>query len=75
MTVPSTQYLRFLVPKTIPVMVLGNRSLKYGVLGPSRSRIEDSSGWRSSGWPKLPRLATAGPGVRPKTASGSDPFR
>ena len=32
---PSTQYLRFLVPKTIPLMVFGARELKYWVLGPS----------------------------------------
>ena len=31
---PSTQYLRFLVPKTIPSMVFGTRILKYWVLGP-----------------------------------------
>ena len=30
----STQYLRPLVPKTIPLMVLGTRDLKYRVLGP-----------------------------------------
>ena len=33
---PSTQYLRFLVPKTILLMVFGTRDLKYWVLGPSR---------------------------------------
>ena len=32
---PSTQYLRFLVPKTILFMVSGTRDLKYWVLGPS----------------------------------------
>ena len=32
---PSTQYLRSLVPKTIPLMVFGTRVLKYWVLGPS----------------------------------------
>ena len=32
---PSTQYLRFLVPKTILLMVFGPRVLKYWVLGPS----------------------------------------
>ena len=32
---PSTQYLRTLVPKTIPSMVFGTRVLKYWVLGPS----------------------------------------
>ena len=32
---PSTQYLRTLVPKTIPLMVFGTRVLKYWVLGPS----------------------------------------
>ena len=33
---PSTQYLRTLVSKTMPFMVLGTRVLKYWVLGPSR---------------------------------------
>ena len=32
---PSTKYLRFLVPKTILLMVFGTRVLKYWVLGPS----------------------------------------
>ena len=32
---PSTQYLRTLVPKTIPLMVFATRVLKYWVLGPS----------------------------------------
>ena len=32
---PSTQYLRFLVPKTILLVVFGTRNLKYWVLGPS----------------------------------------
>ena len=32
---PSSQYLRSLVPKTIPLMVFGPRVLKYCVLGPS----------------------------------------
>ena len=32
---PSTQYLRSMVPKTIPLMVFGTRVLNYGVLGPS----------------------------------------
>ena len=32
---PSTQYFRFLVPKTIFFMVFGTRVLKYWVLGPS----------------------------------------
>ena len=32
---PSTQCLRLLVPKTIPLMLLGTRILKYWVLGPS----------------------------------------
>ena len=32
---PSTQYLRLLAPKTIPLVVLGTRDLKYWVLGPS----------------------------------------
>ena len=32
---PSTQYLRTLVPKTIPLMVFGTKGLKYWVLGPS----------------------------------------
>ena len=32
---PSTQYLRTLVPKTIPLVVFGTRVLKYWVLGPS----------------------------------------
>ena len=31
---PSTQYLRFLVPKTILLMVFGTRVLKYWILGP-----------------------------------------
>ena len=31
---PSTQYLRLLVPKTMPLMVLGARNQKYRVLGP-----------------------------------------
>ena len=31
---PSTQYLRFPVPKTILLMVFGPRVLKYWVLGP-----------------------------------------
>ena len=31
---PSTQYLRFLVPKTVKVSGFGTRNLKYGVLGP-----------------------------------------
>ena len=35
---PSTQYLRTLVPDTIKSMVLGTRSLKYWVLGPSGGR-------------------------------------
>ena len=30
---PSTQYLRLLVPKTIPLV--GTKDLKYWVLGPS----------------------------------------
>ena len=30
----STQYLRSLVPKTIPLMVFGTKGLKYMVLGP-----------------------------------------
>ena len=33
----STQYLRTLVPQTIPLMVFGTRVLKYWVLGPSRN--------------------------------------
>ena len=32
---PSSQYLRSLVPKTIPLMVLGTRVLEYWVLGPA----------------------------------------
>ena len=32
---PSSQYLRFLVPKTILFMVFGTRVLSYWVLGPS----------------------------------------
>ena len=32
--VPSTQYSRTLVPKTIKGMVLGTRDLEYWVLGP-----------------------------------------
>ena len=32
---PSTEYLGTLVPKTIPLMIFGTRSLKYWVLGPS----------------------------------------
>ena len=32
---PSTQYLRTLVPKTIPLAVFGTKGLKYWVLGPS----------------------------------------
>ena len=32
---PSTQYLRTLVPKTIPFMAFGTRILKHWVLGPS----------------------------------------
>ena len=32
---PSTQYLRFLAPKTIPLMGFGTSDLKYWVLGPS----------------------------------------
>ena len=32
---PSTQHLRSLGPKTIPLMVFGTRGLKYWVLGPS----------------------------------------
>ena len=35
---PSTQYLRTLVPHTIPLMVWGTRILKYWVLGPSGYR-------------------------------------
>ena len=31
----GTQYLRFLVPKTILLMVFGTRDLKHWVLGPS----------------------------------------
>ena len=31
----STQYLKTLVLKTMPLMVFGNRILKYWVLGPS----------------------------------------
>ena len=34
---PSTQYLRTLVPKTIPLVVFGTRVLKYWLLGPSGS--------------------------------------
>ena len=34
---PHTQYLGTLVPKTIPLMALGIRVLKYWVLGPSGS--------------------------------------
>ena len=32
---PSSQYLRSLVSKTIPLMVFGTGNLKYWVLGPS----------------------------------------
>ena len=32
---PSTQYLRTLIPKTIPLMAFGTRVLKYWVLGPA----------------------------------------
>ena len=32
---PSTQCLRFLAPKTIPVIVYATRDLKYWILGPS----------------------------------------
>ena len=32
---PSTQYLRLQVPKTMPLMAFGTRSLKYWVLGAS----------------------------------------
>ena len=32
---PSTQYLRFLVPKTMLLMVFGPKDLRYWVLGPS----------------------------------------
>ena len=32
---PSTQHLRTLVPKTIPLMVFGTRVLKFWELGPS----------------------------------------
>ena len=32
---PSTQYLRSLIPKAIPLMVFGTRVLQYWVLGPS----------------------------------------
>ena len=32
---PSTQYLRTLVPNTIPLVDFGTRVLKYWVLGPS----------------------------------------
>ena len=32
---PSTQYLRTLVPKTIPSRVFGTRVLQYWVFGPS----------------------------------------
>ena len=32
--VPSTKYLRPLVPQTRPVMVVGTRVLEYWVLGP-----------------------------------------
>ena len=31
---PSTQYLRFLVPKTTLLMIYGTRELKHWVLGP-----------------------------------------
>ena len=37
---PSTQYLRTLVPKTIPLMAFGTRVLKYWVLGPSGTLTE-----------------------------------
>ena len=37
---PSTQYLRFLVPNTMPVLVFGARNLKYWVLGPFGSFYE-----------------------------------
>ena len=37
---PSTQYLRCLVPKTIVLMVLETRELKYLVLGPSGQALE-----------------------------------
>ena len=30
---PSTQYLRFLIPETILLMVVGTKDLKYWVLG------------------------------------------
>ena len=32
---PSTQYLRLLVPETIPLMVFRNKHLQYWVLRPS----------------------------------------
>ena len=41
---PSTQYLRTLVPKTIPLMAFGTRVLKHRVLGPFASVIEQVGG-------------------------------
>ena len=32
---PSTQYLRTLVPKAIPLMVFGTRVVEYWVIGPA----------------------------------------
>ena len=55
---PSTQYLRFLVPKTILLMVFGPRVLKDWVLGPSEILIRSEVQPRGS-----PR-----PGPRPRGA-------
>ena len=44
--IPSTQYLRFLVPKARPRMVFGTGVLKYRVLGPSGYINTDSAGAR-----------------------------
>ena len=39
---PRTQYLRLLVPKTILLMVFGNRILRYWILGPSAKLLKAS---------------------------------
>ena len=50
---PSTQYLRFLAPKTLPCMVFGTKIRKYWVLGPSRLNEDCWKLWE----PPAPRPA------------------
>ena len=52
---PSTQYLRTLVPKTIPLMAFGTRVPRYWVLGPSGSTL-GGPGTRFASEPSTLRL-------------------